>query len=77
MSKLVTAGVPNNLHLSADLKAATVEADLYDICKRIGEISPRLFIINAHKGDNAAWIIMEHCDDTATTRPSSTAAAMT
>jgi hypothetical protein len=54
---------PDNLYLSDDVKTAVVESDVYDICHRIAELSPNLYIINAHSSSKHVWIIMEHCKD--------------
>lgn len=57
------SAAPNNLHLSDKVKTAVVEADMYNICERIKEISPRLFIIHATDGPEDQFIIMENCED--------------
>lgn len=67
MSNLQIPGsaAPNNLHFAADARAALVEKDLYDICERIKEIDPRLFIVVLDKQADPeySFAIMEHCDD--------------
>lgn len=40
-----------------------VESDLYDICERIKEIDPSLFIVLLDDGDRAAYAVMERCAD--------------
>jgi hypothetical protein len=54
---------PNNLHLSPELRVGVIDGDLYNICGRIAEISPNLFIIDAKDHKDCAWIIMEKCSD--------------
>ncbi len=40
-----------------------VEGDVYNICERIRDIDPRLFIVQLEGDDRCAYAIMEHCDD--------------
>lgn len=40
-----------------------VEGDVYNICERIREIDPRLFIVQLESEDRCAYAIMEHCED--------------
>lgn len=54
---------PANLHLRASTKTRYVDGDMFDICGRLAEISPRLYIVELTEGDNAAYVIMESCDD--------------
>jgi hypothetical protein len=54
---------PNNLHYAPGVKATLVESDMFDICKRVQEISPRLFILLLHDDNNAKFAIMEKCQD--------------
>lgn len=50
---------PTNLHLSEDVGYAMVDSDMFDICNRIKEIDPRLYIVNLAKGDKFVYAIME------------------
>lgn len=65
MASPVIPGIaaPTNLLLSDDTKAVMVEKDVYDICERIKELSPNLYILQAMDNDHCAFIIMEHCKD--------------
>lgn len=54
---------PSNLNLRPSVKVRYIESDLYDICRRIQEISPNLFILELEEGDTASFAIMEHCRD--------------
>lgn len=64
MSLVVPATArPANLHLRPGTKAELVDGDLYDVCKRIGEVDERLFILLLDDGDAYAYAIMERCPD--------------
>lgn len=65
MSKLDIPGsaAPNNLHFAEDVKATIIEADLYNICERLREVDPSLFIILLEDGNDHRFTIMEKCDD--------------
>ncbi len=66
MSSIVVPGTaaPSNLHLSPDVQACVVESDMYDICERIKEISPRLYIIDLRDDKhNHKYAVMEDCKD--------------
>jgi len=65
MSRLDIPGsaAPNNLHFGADVRATIVEGDLYDICTRLEEIDPTLFIVALESPDGKSFAIMEHCAD--------------
>lgn len=56
---------PHNLSLPADAKATPLDSDLYNICERIAEISPRLRVVLLEHAatDTYAYAIMEDCDD--------------
>jgi hypothetical protein len=54
---------PSNLHFAEGVKVVPVDSDMYGICERIKEISPRLFIVVAHDNDKHKFIIVEHCED--------------
>lgn len=65
MSQLDIPGsaAPNNLHFADDVRATIIESDLYDICTRLHEIDPTLFIILLEDGNSHRFTIMEHCAD--------------
>ena len=65
MSSLIVAGQarPTNLHLSPELSAVEIESDLYNICERVKEVDPNLYIIDLQKGASHTWGIMESCKD--------------
>ena len=54
---------PANLHLRPSTKTRYVDSDMFDICGRLAEISPRLYIVELTEADNSAYVIMESCDD--------------
>lgn len=68
---------PTNLHLvpyqkdenglPIITKARLVTSDIFDICNRIGEISPRLYILELERqsveGNKFGYALMEHCPD--------------
>lgn len=54
---------PNNLHYGSNVKASLVESDVYNICERLREIDPSLFIIALTEGDKSAFVVMERCQD--------------
>lgn len=54
---------PTNLHLPEGMSAVFVDSDMFDICERVKEISPRLYIILLTDDKNYAYTIMEHCVD--------------
>ncbi len=58
------SSAPSNLVLAEGVRAAMVEGDVFNICERIKEVDPSLFIIqleNDAKG--CAYAIMERCAD--------------
>lgn len=65
MSRIDIPGsaAPNNLHFADDVKATIIESDLYDICTRLAEIDPTLFVILLEDGNDHRFTIMEHCAD--------------
>lgn len=65
MSRIDIPGsaAPNNLHFADDVKATIIEHDLYDICTRLQEVDPTLFIISLEDGNSHRFTIMEHCTD--------------
>jgi hypothetical protein len=57
---------PSNLHLKPSVKTRFVESDVFDICHRLAEISPRLYLVeltDTEQPDRAAWVVMEACAD--------------
>ena len=57
------SAAPNNLHFGADVGATIVEGDLYNICSRLEEVNPSLFIVALESPDGKSFAIMEHCED--------------
>lgn len=62
---LPTTNLPLNLSLPPGTTATYVDADMFDICERVREISPSLLIVLLeHSGtDTMAYAIMEQCAD--------------
>jgi len=62
---LVIPGVaaPNNLRLAEGSKGRLIQSDLYDICSRVAEVSPNLYIVELEGNDQHAFAIMEKCKD--------------
>ena len=54
---------PTNLVLGDTMKAAYVDGDVFNICERVKEISPDLYIVLLEKDDKFAYAVMEHCVD--------------
>lgn len=54
---------PSNLHLRSSVKVRYVDGDLFDICERLAEISPDLYIVELSEDDAAIWAVMENCVD--------------
>lgn len=59
---------PSNLHLNSETdKVRHVTGDMFNIAERIGEISPRLYILEVERNtkESQSWgfMIMEHCED--------------
>ena len=54
---------PTNLVLGDTMKATYVDGDMFNICERIKEISPDLYIVLLEKDDKFAYAVMEHCVD--------------
>lgn len=60
---ITLVGTPDNLRLPTHLKGArVVTGDVYDICKRIREVDPNLFVV-AHDGHPEPFVVMEKCLD--------------
>lgn len=56
---------PTNLHLKSTVKARFIDGDVLDICERLAEIDPSLYIVELTESgkDGAIWAVMEHCID--------------
>jgi hypothetical protein len=54
---------PANLHLRDSTKVQYIESDMFSICERLAEISPRLYIVQLTEADQSAYVVMESCDD--------------
>lgn len=52
-----------NLHLRDTVTARYIDNDMYDVCRRVQEISDRLRIVELGEGQRHAWVIMEACED--------------
>lgn len=53
--------VPQNLQYNGSAMTL-VDSDVYNICERIRELSPRL-IVRLRDGASKPWVVMELCDD--------------
>lgn len=54
----------SNLHLARGVTATTfVSGDVFDICKRVAEVDPSLYIIQLEHDDRCAYAVMEDCSD--------------
>jgi hypothetical protein len=60
---LAVAGRPTNLHLPPGTAAIPVSSDMFDICSRVAEIDPNLYIVLTMQGSSHAYVIMEKCRD--------------
>lgn len=54
---------PSNLHLRESVRIRHIDSDLFDVCKRVGEISERLYIVELSEGQEYAFVVMERCED--------------
>lgn len=56
---------PANLYLSRGSRARVLTSDLYDICNRVAELDPSLYIIELDHDDPRPYryIVMERCRD--------------
>jgi hypothetical protein len=65
----VPAGLnTSNLHLNPEhTRASVVTSDMYNICDRLREISPRLYLLEltqqTAEGEKFGYALMEHCID--------------
>lgn len=56
--------IPTNLRLPEGSQSYQVESDLYNICDRIRELHPALFIVlHQVPGREPYFTVMEHCPD--------------
>lgn len=54
----------SNLHLARGVTATTfVEGDLYNICERIKEVDPSLYVVQLSDDARCSFAIMEDCED--------------
>jgi hypothetical protein len=60
MSESIYAPRPENLRMKG---ATHVSSDLYDICNRIREVDPSLFIVYHPDHQTHPYVVMEHCRD--------------
>lgn len=54
---------PSNLHLRPSVQTRFVDSDMFDIAKRLDELSKALYIVEMTEYDDHAYAIMEHCVD--------------
>lgn len=54
---------PSNLNLPDSMDAVPIESDLYNICERLKELSPRLHVVYIEGDLERPWTIMEECID--------------
>jgi hypothetical protein len=57
------SATPSNLRLPESAQAVIVESDMYNICNRVKDISPSLFIVLLTDNTKYAYAIMESCKD--------------
>lgn len=60
---LAVAGRPTNLRLPPDAAAVPVDSDMFNICERVKEISPNLYIILVTDSTDHSFVIMEQAKD--------------
>lgn len=54
---------PSNLQLRDTVRTRFVDGDLFDIAKRLRELSDQLYIVEMSEQDDCAYAVMEHCAD--------------
>lgn len=61
---IIGLGRPENMKIAGvdPNTLSVVESDVFDICNRIKEIDPHLFIV-LHKGHEKPWVVCEQCLD--------------
>lgn len=63
-SLILPQGVaPTNLRLRESVRARYIDSDLYDICRRLKELHPAVYVVELTEGDMIAWSVMEDCPD--------------
>lgn len=63
MSDLVAVGLPDNLRVPPNLRGARmVQQDVFNICNRIKEIDPNLYVV-VHEGHPEPFVVMEQGRD--------------
>ena len=55
-------GRPDNLRYSGNEKMQLVESDVYNVCERIKEIDPNLFVV-LHPDHPEPFVVVESCRD--------------
>lgn len=60
---LPESAAPTNLVLRPSVKVRLVEHDMFDICERIKELSPRLFVLELEEGNSHGYAVMERAAD--------------
>lgn len=62
---LPTGVAPSNLALPNDTRTRMIGSDMFDICRRIADVSPNLYIVVHEKPDGSLmhYSIMEKCAD--------------
>lgn len=59
---ITVIGRPDNLRYSGNAKMQLVESDVYNVCNRIKEIDPNLFVV-LHEGHAEPFVVVEKCVD--------------
>jgi hypothetical protein len=54
---------PSNLDLPLDCHVKHIDSDVFDICNRLAEVSPRLWVLAVFDRPGTDFIIMEDCED--------------
>jgi hypothetical protein len=63
---ILPSGVaPSNLVLPNDTRTRMIDSDMYGICRRIAEVSRRLYVVVHEKPDGSLmhYSVMENCND--------------
>lgn len=59
----ILLGRPSNLHLGAGVSAEYVDGDVFNICQRLKEKHPKLYIVALDDGSRHCFAVMESCLD--------------
>lgn len=59
---MLATPIPANLRIRAGTKMTIVESDVYNVCRRIKEIDPSLYVV-LQEGHDKPWVVMEMCHD--------------